>query len=1768
MQRKHQLYEHTRRMKKPSNSSWVRCTSSGMCIVFAYINVVYGAIEPAGNFWKERKEAAARLATENQTTGPDLQNQTLLAQLPSVNLNSLATLTAPSDSLTSAPPPTQFSPNLSSLPEWVKSLSLPLAYSNFKKAYFPPGWKPSDPVVINIQDVHQNKEAQANIGKSIQHFINQGKIDLVALEGAFEPIDISQFREFEDQDAVHKVADYMLRENKISGAIHTAFTSPKAIPPFVGVDDDKLYHEHVQAYKDSTPKAEVLKKDLVKEEEKLAQEKATTFNKELLDFDSQVQAYRKGTLPLGQYVKNLTSSVSSYPRSIEFFLKALAMENTLDFKQVEAERGKMIQALVNQLSKAQVSQLLNCSLSYRLGRIRHTDFYAYLRDLCEKSGIRCKNYPAMEAYIRYVLLSDQINAERLLADIRKMEEFSYESLAKTKKEKDLVVLSRQNYLTDMLLDFALTPEEWKEYQKTTSRHSLAITNPNSFKSFESFFEHADLRDQSMSANLLKVLEERKAKVAVLVTGGYHSMGMEAILERSNIAVITLAPKITKIESSKGTEYLSVFTQEKTPLEKLFDGDKLFVTQLVCSAGNQRFVAALTLILGQISHKMTDGFAQLSQLLKRIGDGFSVKWRLRTGTEITEAEFTMSDPDGIEVGPNRLIVDEDSSIRVTSGQATGTFKLAYWSLKIAQFVPRLGYSVYRVYHWSFAARSARPMLYNQFSSVLPTLFTIDNFRSWTKNHFAPVIEALVFYPLALVPQSVRTPMVRILALAHVENPEELRARIAGIEQMILATRERMSIRVHILFHQTQNIENPQSALTFGSTSGQKRTLAWVFMILSLFLQSGSSVKRYSEIPSVSDSASPMLSGLSFTAEQLSGYLKILTRTGFSQKEAQIIVSEADYLLPRLGFRLNQEETRNFFNMIYPNDQAHQRYNTRNYYGAAMILDKVSLESQNGEVLLRINLAYEMATMRYPHSEQWLRETVQLLRKVELVPSLNFDTQNSYHPKAVNNVREIYPLAQRIGQPNKAWEIFNDFLKSSNGYFERPDYRPDSPREYQYNQPGTPKRESSKVRGYLAPILITFLSLYGAVHASAQNLVPQTPNTVVATQQSSAGQASMNFREFGNNTSESIRASKEIAGWTIQELEVKTRTSPVNRSFIDTLVEDNDYIRSRKFTHLQLADPLFAVIEAVETLPKPQRDEDVAFTYEGKEYVVRGEQLKLNGKAIAFVAPFDRNISSREYIVKDKNGNILLRFLGIHPDEIRHVGYYEKRESKERRIEPKDIIKTFFPERLEPNAPGKSNNFGLKRAMSRGLTEIEALAQARKGFPVEAGILSAMAILSGFTLGIGAVQAMFVFLAAFKWQERRYEVIAAKNNPRYAVPTFTKTVWEFVNLWPYLFLALVAVQADAARTVLAAVAAVGWHLHFDWDVLFGPTIKSKMVSYSQEDVQRGREFFEEHVSKPVLAQFLTEMLGPAQSGLSKAFIPSMTQFKSNPSVEIWAKGTAVAEPFFAQVGIALRTGENGQVPKLELRNVAHLAGLLGISEATTIQVTTELAAQFEGANDSGRIYKRSWNRGRSGGELALRENSIKPAYSARDAGTEPSSHILLLYLNGLKSEDQKAVHATAEHATQFVQGIEKNDKSMRALAVRVSPLPQESTEAREARLKAIETEWKGHLASLGGRYGLTSTQLANVRVVIVETNTLLTQDDFVSQALQTLNIAVGNPSPIMLRSYTLGLYTATGEGLDLDSLRQSLYWLMEGGWAVPVLRIIDDYRKSAAVIATQA
>ncbi len=529
------------------------------------------------SFWEERRSSVEKTAESEPA---------LLAQLPTGNLPRIRPLISRQNIVPDAD-------NLS-LPQFIKNrlpagFALPLAFANFKRARIPQNWKPGDPLVIHIQDVHQNFEAQENISKSIQELIGKGQADLVALEGAFEAVDVSRFRTFEDPESVHKAADFLMKEGKVTGAIHTALTSRKEIPPFVGVDDEPLYNAHVRAYQDSAPKVRELKERLVETESAINAQKQKIFSPELADFDKKVQAYRSGTAPLGEHVKSLSETDPSFQgEMVPLFLKALSMEHSLNFAKVEDERASMLNILVKKLDKNETGRLVNLSLAYRLGRIRHTDFYGYLKTLCARSGVPVENYPALSDYLDYVLVSDRINAEKLMTETQALENKIYGILAKTEQEKNLIAESRKQYLTDKLIDFSLTAQEWKEYQG-----SALISENFPLASFESFFRHAELRDAALTQNLLKAVSAGKAKTAVLVTGGYHSAGMENLLEKlePRAAVITLSPKITKIENASGTEYLSIFTREKSPLDKLFDGDKLFLPQRVWTSGLVRLLAS-------------------------------------------------------------------------------------------------------------------------------------------------------------------------------------------------------------------------------------------------------------------------------------------------------------------------------------------------------------------------------------------------------------------------------------------------------------------------------------------------------------------------------------------------------------------------------------------------------------------------------------------------------------------------------------------------------------------------------------------------------------------------------------------------------------------------------------------------------------------------------------------------------------------------------------------------------------------------------------------------------------------------------------------------------------------------------------------------------------------------------------------------------------------------------------------------------------------------
>jgi len=80
-------------------------------------------------------------------------------------------------------------------------------------------------LVIHIQDVHCNYEAQSNIAKILESLARRYGLSLVAVEGAEGAIDTSWFKAFPDEEVRKEVADYFMKRGEITGPEFLSITT-------------------------------------------------------------------------------------------------------------------------------------------------------------------------------------------------------------------------------------------------------------------------------------------------------------------------------------------------------------------------------------------------------------------------------------------------------------------------------------------------------------------------------------------------------------------------------------------------------------------------------------------------------------------------------------------------------------------------------------------------------------------------------------------------------------------------------------------------------------------------------------------------------------------------------------------------------------------------------------------------------------------------------------------------------------------------------------------------------------------------------------------------------------------------------------------------------------------------------------------------------------------------------------------------------------------------------------------------------------------------------------------------------------------------------------------------------------------------------------------------------------------------------------------------------------------------------------------------------
>ncbi|MCG3206000.1 MAG: hypothetical protein KCHDKBKB_02726 [Elusimicrobia bacterium] len=646
------------------------------------------------NFWNERKKAS----------GSTRQAPSQMAALPHLPVHFLGNITSkvnPSQFQTlSGSPENNSNPSLFLDQSQGLDLAALLPYGTIRKVRRGLSGHPHLPMVLHIQDIHKNHEAQSNIGKAIRTLVENNQTPLVALEGSSGEIDLTAFRIFPDQVIVKKTADYLLKNGGISGPIHALMTLPSpwrhsskensviksnsSFPKIMGIDDEAHHAANVANYLAAAPLQKKLKEDLEQKISALELEKEKRINSELLKFDRAVGAFRNAEMPLGTFVRELAKGFTNEPagssqQQINNFLEVIHLESTLDFKQVERERDELLSVLASRLSAEESRLFRDQCIRVRLGHLGLADFYSTLQQICALHHVNNSKWEMMETYLRYLFLSRKIDPEELFEEMRKTEESIYSALIKTEEEKTLIQKSRYLYLVGKLVDFSLTKEEWEEYKAVVpgTRKNNSFLAPTA--NYENFYHEAERRDQKMAENFLKAVlgdscemdkfvpkgtvknavapacfwpgprfssdgepgsrpkdcrddglkltfatvslgtkkvkaflvpssQHQEQSIAVLVTGGFHSDGINRLLEKAGLTVVDFVPRVTRVEGETGPAYLSAFAQEKTPLDKLFEGQKLFLAEPGISFA--AFNRGLILILAEATAKGTVLFEYL------------------------------------------------------------------------------------------------------------------------------------------------------------------------------------------------------------------------------------------------------------------------------------------------------------------------------------------------------------------------------------------------------------------------------------------------------------------------------------------------------------------------------------------------------------------------------------------------------------------------------------------------------------------------------------------------------------------------------------------------------------------------------------------------------------------------------------------------------------------------------------------------------------------------------------------------------------------------------------------------------------------------------------------------------------------------------------------------------------------------------------------------------------------------------------------------------
>jgi len=429
-----------------------------------------------------------------------------------------------------------------------------------------------DSLIVHIQDVHCHYEAQKNIANILDILASKNNITLFGLEGAKGNFISDKFHVLQNQDVRERVANYLMKKGKITGAEYLAISTDLPIV-MQGIEEKDSFMEHFHAFAEPWKfrNAFVAYYDNVQELVNSIEQKI--YSEDLIELDKKEQALTDGETSLVDfcnYLKDILIAKQTKLKDYKNFARLVTLdhlEKGIDFDNVHKEQVGLLNFLGPRLDEDEIMEIRQVVLDFKNQRISSEDYYKYLKRLSDKKEIVLSRFPNIAFYFQYLEMYAKLDFGELLKEKKHLVKLLKDKLFTTEDQRAVNEISYKLNLIKQLFALRVSNEEYQEFKSFkksfTSKYikdtlsEIAQKNDvqgtisekfefdQKFDFMENFYDLAKQRNEDLFNNTLSFMKGEDSNTAILISGGFHTKGMLELMKQKDIGYAVIAPTISR-----------------------------------------------------------------------------------------------------------------------------------------------------------------------------------------------------------------------------------------------------------------------------------------------------------------------------------------------------------------------------------------------------------------------------------------------------------------------------------------------------------------------------------------------------------------------------------------------------------------------------------------------------------------------------------------------------------------------------------------------------------------------------------------------------------------------------------------------------------------------------------------------------------------------------------------------------------------------------------------------------------------------------------------------------------------------------------------------------------------------------------------------------------------------------------------------------------------------------------------------------------------------